>query len=357
MNPTRTSRRPPAHPQPARWLGVAVAGVLLTVGIRHFRPPAPPPAGPPAAIPATSAIPVTPSDRVLAAANLHHRPAADPLAPVNPLADHLAQLLQALATESDPLKREQFITDYLARLNPGDLPGVLAALNHAPPVEFARDLSRRVVRLWAGQNPAAVAAWLSQQPAGDQRQLAAENLALVWAGGDLASATDWGLSLTDPDESSSVLTAIAGEAVRSYPAGALQLAVDLPPTASRDDLIRRAATEWATGDATNAVAWAEQIPDPDLRANVLAGEAVAWAGQDPVSAATLALQQLPPGRQQADTIVSIIERWAQQQPQAAADWVAQFPEGPVRTAAMDNLVTQWSRQDAPAAQQWLARHT
>ena len=138
-----------------------------------------------------------------------------------------------VAAEPDPLKREQRITDYLASLKPGDLPGVLAALKNAVPVEFARDLSRRVIRRWAGLSPATVAAWLSQQPAGEQRQLAAESLALVWAGGDLAGATDWGLALTDRDERSSVLTAIAGEAVRSDPEGALQLAVELPSTACR----------------------------------------------------------------------------------------------------------------------------
>ena len=95
-----------------------------------------------------------------------------------------------MAAEPDPLKREQRITDYLASLKPGDLPGVLAALKNAVPVEFARDLSRRVVRRWAGLSPTTVAAWLSQQPAGEQRQLAAESLALVWAGGDLAGTLE-----------------------------------------------------------------------------------------------------------------------------------------------------------------------
>ena len=275
----------------------------------------------------------------------------------DPVADPLARLLQDLQAESDPLKREQLIANFLAGLKNADLAATLALLQHATPAELAGDLSRRVVRTLADSNPQAVAAWIDQQPAGDQRQLAADNLAIVWANSQLSNAINWGQSLTDLDERNRVLTAVANEAVRADAATALQLAVTLPADSQRDDLVRRAATEWASGDAPTAVSWAEQIPDPTLRASVLAGESVAWAKQDPESAADLAVQELPAGRLQEDTVISIIQRWAQQAPEAAAAWVDQFPPGPLRTVAIDNLVSQWSQKDAAGAHQWLANHS
>jgi hypothetical protein len=202
--------------------------------------------------------------------SLHHYPAFPSSMASDPIADPLARLLQDLQAESDPLKREQLIANFLAGLKNADLAATLALLQHATPAELAGDLSRRVVRTWADSNPQAVAAWIDQQPAGDQRQLASDNLAIVWANSQLSNAINWGQSLTDVDERNRVLTAVANEAVRADAATALQLAVTLPADSQRDDLVRRAATEWASGDAPTAVSWAEQIPDPTLRDSVLA---------------------------------------------------------------------------------------
>jgi hypothetical protein len=275
----------------------------------------------------------------------------------NPLADKLAELIQGLQAEDDPMKREQLIANLLAGLKTGDIAAALAYMKDAQPAELAADLSRRLVRHWAESSPREVAAWINGLPDGDQRQAALDGLAIVWANSQMVEAINWGQSLAKEGERNRALTDVANEAVRTDPMTALQLAVGLPADVQRDDLIRRATMEWTSGDATNAVAWAEQIPDATLRVTVLAGEAVAWAKQDPESAAMLAVRELPAGRLQEDTVVSIVQRWAELQPEAAAAWVAQFPEGAMRAATIENLVTLWSRTDAAAAQQWLASHT
>ena len=290
-------------------------------------------------------------------ANQGHHHAASRIEAGQLLTDSLTRLIQNLQAEDDPMKREQLIADFFAGLQTGDIATALGFLKDAQPAEIALDLSRRLVRIWAESNPNDAAAWINGLPAGKQRQIAMDNLAIIWANSQLTDAINWGQSLGDEDERNRALTAVANEAVRVDPQTALQLAVGLPADSQRDDLIRRAAMEWAAGDVTNAVAWAEQIPDATLRATVMAGEAVAWAKQAPESAATLAVQELPAGRLQEDTVVSIIQRWAEQQPEAAAAWVALFPEGPLRNVAIENLVVQWSQKDAAGAQQWLAAHS
>ena len=273
-----------------------------------------------------------------------------------PLEDSLANLIRVIQAEDDPAKREQLVADFLAGLKLGDLAGLLNLLKTVQPTELAEDLSQRLVRFWAESNPQALAASINNLPVGNQRQIALDALAITWANSQLTNAICWGQSLKTEGERNRALAVVANEAVRTDPMTALQLAVNLPADSQSDELIRRAATEWASGDATNAVAWAEQMPDVSLRATVLASESVAWAEQDPSAAATLAVKELPAGRLQDDTVVSIVERWAQQQPEMAAAWVAQFPAGSLRTAAIENLIRQWSQKDEAATKQWQAAH-
>jgi len=337
------------------WLWLAMAG-LLTVGIwQMFNSNTEKIESP---LPAQTLRTTTqPSEIIRISANIsHHHPAAS-VETVNPLADRLGELFQNLQAEDDPMKREELINGFLAGLKTEDISATLDLLKNAGPAGLGDDLSRRLVRRWAESNPQDAAAWVNNLPSGNQREAALDNLAIVWADSQLTNAISWGQSLTDEGERNRALTVVANEAVRTDPMATLQLAVGLPADSQRDDLIRRAAMEWASGNASNAVAWTEQIPDETLRAKVLAGDAVAWAEQDPQSAAILAVKELPAGRLQEDTVVSIVQRWAQQQPEAAAAWVAQFPAGPMREAAIENLVVQWAQKDPAAAQQWLAGHS
>jgi hypothetical protein len=169
-----------------------------------------------------------------------------------------------------------------------------------------------------------------------------ETASLAWGDSDPASAVQWAQILRNEAERTLALTNIASEAVRSAPLLALDLAQSLPETA-RNEIVPRAAAEWAARDPAAAADWARQIPAESLRATTLAGIATAWSERDPATAANLAVKELPSGRLQSDTIVSIVQRWAQQSPADAEAWVNQFPEGAIRDAATENL-------KAPAAQ-------
>jgi hypothetical protein len=192
------------------------------------------------------------------------------------------------------------------------------------------------IRNWAQSAPRAAAEWATTLPTGGNRHFVLETAALAWGDSDPAAAAQWAQSLREEAERTLALTHIASEAVRSTPALALELAQSLP-AAARDEIVPRAAAEWAAKDPTAAADWARQIPGESLRATTLAGIATAWGEQDPATAAALVVKELPAGRLQADTIVAIVQRWSQQSPADAEAWVSQFPEGDLRDAARECL--------------------
>jgi len=198
------------------------------------------------------------------------------------------------------------------------------------------------IRNWARSSPQAVALWGTMLPAGGNRHFAIETASLAWGDIDPSSAAQWAWKLPDETERALALADIADEAVRSDPILAIKLAGSLPDS-SYNEIVPRAAMEWAAQDPATAADWARQIPAESLRATTLAGIATVWSEQDPVTAANLAIKELPAGRLQSDTIVSIVQRWAQQSPDDAEAWVNQFPGGDLRDAAMENL-KQASRQ-------------
>jgi hypothetical protein len=222
------------------------------------------------------------------------------------------------------------------------IPSASANADSNPESAWSEDDKERI-RIWARSAPRAAADWAAVLPPGGNRRFVLETAALAWGDIDPASAAQWAKSLGDEAERTLALTDIAGEAVRSAPILAIEIACSLSD-ATRDDILPRAASEWAVQEPTAAATWARQIPGEALRATVLAGVATAWSEQDPAAAASLAVKELPPGRLQANTIVSIVQRWAQQSPADAAAWVSQFPEGILRDTAMASLPPDSSRK-------------
>lgn len=218
-----------------------------------------------------------------------------------------------------------------------DLPAPSVQANaHALEEPTWPETEKERIRNWARSAPRTAAEWGTVLPAGGNRHFVIETASLAWGDSDPASAAQWAQTLHNEAERTLALTNIAGEAVRSAPLLALDLAQSLPETA-RNEIVPRAASEWAARDPAAAADWARQIPAESLRATTLAGIATAWSERDPAAAASLAVKELPAGRLQSDTIVSIVQRWAQQSPADAEAWVNQFPKGDLRNTAKENL--------------------
>jgi hypothetical protein len=156
-------------------------------------------------------------------------------------------------------------------------------------------------------------------------------------------------------EKASAMLEFAYEAARAEPIAALNLAMELPASDARDDLLAHAANQWAFRAPVAAAEWARQIVDDALRERLLAGIATEWGETDPRAAAGLALESLSSGKPQDDALVGIVLRWAQKEPEVAADWVTEFPPGTLRDTALEELVKLWTDQDLEAAGDWLNR--
>jgi hypothetical protein len=270
------------------------------------------------------------------------------------LAEFLKARLTAIENEADGEAQESKLVELAASIRTEDIPSHLFWLKEHTSLSLAADLSKKLVRRWVGTNPAAAADWVVQNLSGSIRQEALSDVAVVWGNQDLTNAVAWARQLPQ-GEAQPALTHIAYEAVRTEPVTALTLAVELPATKSRDDLLTHAAREWSLKAPETAAAWAAQVPDAGLRERLLVDIATTWGEQDPASAASLAVKALSQGKRQDDAVVGIVQRWVQKEPEAAATWVSAFPEGTLRDTAMENVVKLWADQDRDQTGEWLNR--
>jgi hypothetical protein len=325
---------PSAKGGPSPWLLIAVMATLIGI-IGHFARPA---AKNRVMTGVEAAVKNTPAPAIVSR-HENSRPAISEDAQ----AARLVGLVHDFNHETNPNQREDLLAVWVAEIKTDEISGCLNFLKSASPPDLALDLSRRLLRRWTDVSPEKASAWLAAlQP---DRQLALlDDVAIPWANSDPTNAMKWAESFPDDAARRQALAAVAGEAIRSQPLLALEIAVELPAGPQQVDLVRRGAMQWTSEDAGSAVAWIKQIPADDLRNQAMSGAAIVWSASEPVAAANLALEELPPGRLLDDTVISIVERWAQQQPEAATGWADQFAAGPLRNAALENIRAQIQRK-------------
>lgn len=254
------------------------------------------------------------------------------------LLDDLAQRLQSIQDETDPARREkqiEWLTDSIDGRNMAVMLRFLS--DEARQNELCRDLTLRMIRRWAGNDPSAASRWAAGLTSPPEREDAIQTVAISWASRDLDGSARWARQLPGDAERQRALISAAYEASRRTPVAALHLAADLPGSQPRDEMILHAARQWAANDPKQAIDWGQKIQDQTLRNQVLGAIVTSWSETDPHAAAVAAVSLLPPGRQQNDAVVGIVKRWKQQEPQPAAAWVAQFPQGSLRQTALESL--------------------
>jgi hypothetical protein len=172
---------------------------------------------------------------------------------------------------------------------------------------------------WAGKDPSSAASAALNLPPSADRNNALINVAAAWAAQDPAGALAWANGLPAGSEKTNAVNAAIKAMALQDPTTAAAAALQLPGSSNRNELLGDVATNWAQTDPAGALAWADKN---------LTGDAF-------LSAATGVLNQM-----------------GQTDPRAAAAALAQIPDLNVIAQAVPDLATNWAQQDAPAAMQW-----
>jgi hypothetical protein len=226
------------------------------------------------------------------------------------------------------------------------LAAVEAWVGEVPPAQFGFALERfsdadraglvgqLLVRRWTALDPRAAADWTEQLGEPEARRALQAAVALAWTETDVLGALAWARALPGGDTSEYVLTQLGYEAARENPVEALQLAVELSPTAERDALILHGFRQWVAADAGAARAWLLQWPESELRQHALADFATVLANHDGDAGARFAIEHPPAGADFERAIIGVIQRWSQHDLPAAQAWIETFPATPLRDRAV-----------------------
>ncbi|MBI4657710.1 MAG: hypothetical protein HY735_02470 [Verrucomicrobia bacterium] len=274
-------------------------------------------------------------------------------ATATPLEETLTMLAAEVGDDANPISREEKMQAFVGEVPAERLPEAVRLLSQWPPSEIHRELVVRLLRQWTACDPKEAAAWALSVGHDPFRHEAVEQVAIVWAEGNLTDALNWAVTLPGGEERTAACRALAGEAAREAPIAAMSIALELPASPQKNQLIASVASEWAVRDVFSAVSWAREIGDAGLREAVTAAVCQAIAETNPAAAATIAIHDLAAGRNLDDTVLAVLQRWAQVEPKRAVDWVERFPEGILRQAATEELIKVWADQQPREVSDWL----
>jgi hypothetical protein len=277
---------------------------------------------------------------------LHHRERNPGLTPApDPRWEVWRHGLSDLAAETDPMRREEYLTGLIEQIAFPEIPGFLGWLLTQTDLEWSSTVAERLIRRWAAQDPEAAIAWARSLPETETSPPLLSAGVLGWADNDLDAAVAWAQQLPPSRQRDQVWGLLGYELARTSPVEALRLAVELADEPERGRLIDHCLAQWASIDVAAAHAWAGAIADTALRDSAQATVATAWAEADPRAAAWLAVEGIQPGEHQDRAVVAVLQRWSQMDAAAAHAWLDRFPSGALRDSAQVALNSVSPTQD------------
>ncbi len=259
------------------------------------------------------------------------RPARRVVAETQPELDSALARFADVNSLGDAEERLAAVETWVGELPPAQFRFALERFSDA---DRAGLVGQLLVRRWTDLDPLAAADWTEQLAKTEPGGALQAAVALAWAETDLPASLTWARALPDGNAREHVLTELGYETARQDPVQALQLAVELSPTAERDALILHGARQWAAADAGAARTWLLQWPESELQHHALADFAMVLAGQDGDAGARFAIEHPAAGLSFERAIIGVIERWSQYDLPAAQAWIETFPESPLRDQAV-----------------------
>ncbi len=286
-------------------------------------------------------------------------PAQAPRAP-----DDLAGGVRAALGEGDELERLGRTTSLLERLDPEDLPGVLAVYERMIPLLDAWELGP-FFSAWARFDPAGALEHALAWPMWDLREERRSGVRAAlegWAQADPSGARRAAeeLAAAHPRLRGDVWSSLATGWVRSDrgPEGLGAFLAELRPPRHRDEAAGVALRELVrAGGAEAALGWADAIlrdetGEPNFQRSVFESAVRAAAGFDPERTGAWVMGHAGAAFAKEGPVI-LAEHWARGDGAAAMRWLGENPAGERRDQAVRTAFLEWSRADRPGAKAWL----
>jgi len=207
-----------------------------------------------------------------------------------------------------------------------------------------------LVQVLARSNPQFLAQMALTMPNSASKTELIRGLAGIWSQTDVPRAFAWASELPEGQNRNDALVTIRSQWAAQDPKGFSTQISQLPEDSSTASLITTVATHWGASDPAKAIDWANGLPESQ-KTLAMSDLLGAWAQSNPRSAADYAAQ-LPPGEMQNQAVRSVVSSWASQNPEQVAAWVVQFPAGDVRDQGISEVVSAWNNLDPDGVKNW-----
>jgi hypothetical protein len=203
-----------------------------------------------------------------------------------------------------------------------DMPGAMGwvralygnSSNMAPAFREMREL----IHSWGTNDPAAVAAYVQNNPAYTGW---VESVETIWLSADPQAALAWAKSLPADAGGNMALGEYIIQTTNSDPAWSLNAALQTPLGSNQNKVLNSVITKWAT--------------------------------QDPAAAGPALLTALPPNSSQLNSAISqVAENWIKQDQQGASQWIDSLPASPAKDSAVSQLISTVMQTNPTSALQW-----
>ncbi len=159
----------------------------------------------------------------------------------------------------------------------------------------------------------------------------------TWTTSDATAAFAWAGQLADTNEQQRALIYATKQMAELDPAAAAKAALCLAD--GQDAVMGDIALTWAGKDLAGALSWAASQPVGKQRDEIMARVAFEESLTAPETAANLVIDQIPPGPAQDEAAMSVLHQWAIQDFAPAKAWAELFPAGSLRDRAIIELNT------------------
>lgn len=206
----------------------------------------------------------------------------------------------------------------------------LNATNHGHDTVFTNLLPQLIAL-----DPMAAAKLVENTTSEQGREELLRQVIQTWTTNDATAAFTWAEQLADTNEQQRALIYATKQMAELDPAAAAAAARCL--TDGQDAVMGDIALTWAGKDLAGALNWATSQPAGAQRDGIIARVAFIESRTAPEAAADLVITEIPPGQAQEEAAISVLRQWALQDFQSARAWADRFPSGPLRDRALAEL--------------------